>query len=233
MKYKIFSLKITKDTKFWWLRSYLGLTLLTSGLLLSSCSTSKSVKETRRVLKEAYEIQKPVVVQTSKKDNRPKWTKKTSFEDDGRLYFSGGFLNGADYAVTVRCANAEALKVLVQSLGEFIRAEFTEYVKGPNTGADGVDRYVEDGIATFVEILFIQGVRQKEIYYEETFAATAMQSTYNVWVQIEISMVDYLKGKAESLRRLRDRFVKEGQIEAKEKAERLLEELKENIQRDA
>ena len=120
----------------------------------------------------------------------------------------------------------------VQSLGEFIRAEFTQYVQGSNTGPEGVDRYVEDGIATFVESLHMQGVRQKVVYYEETFSPTVMQPTYNVWVQLEMSIADYLKCKADALKRLRERFSREGREEAKEKAEQLLDELKRDIEKE-
>ena len=42
-------------------------------------------------------------------------------------------------------------------------------------------------------------------------------------------MADYLHAKAEALRRLRGRFERDGNVEAKEKAERMLEELKEDI----
>jgi hypothetical protein len=74
---------------------------------------------------------------------------------------------------------------------------------------------------------------QKEVYYEEMFSAQIMQPTFNAWVKLEMSKADYLKAKADALKRLRDRFSKEGRIEAKEKAERLLDELKEGIRRDA
>lgn len=203
------------------------ISLIIPVLLFSGCGASKAVKQARQTALEAYEIQKPVQVQTSNDDKRPKWTKQTAFEDDsGMLYFSGGFLNGADYPVTVRCANAEALKVAVQSISLFIRSEFTQYVKGSNLPPNPIDRYVEDGIATFTESLHMQGIRQKEIYYEEIFSPAVMTPAYNVWVQLEISKSDYLFAKAEVLRHLRERFSKEGQKEAKEKAEKLLEELK-------
>jgi hypothetical protein len=110
-------------------------------LLFSGCGASKAVKQARQTALEAYEIQKPVQVRTSNDDKRPKWTKQTAFEDDsGMLYFSGGFLSGADYPVTVRCANAEALKVAVQSISQFIRSEFTQYVKGSNLPPNPIDR---------------------------------------------------------------------------------------------
>jgi hypothetical protein len=200
--------------------------------LLTGCGTSKTVKQARQAVKDAYEVQKPIQVRTSKDDDRPEWTHKTSYEDDGNLYFTGGFFNGSDYSVTVRCANAEALKVAIQSISQFIRAEFTQYVHGSNVGAGGVDRYVEDGIATFVDSLHMQGVRQKEVYYyEEIFSPSVMQPTFNVFVMLEMGKADYLHCKAEVLRRLRNKFSKVGEKEAKEKAERLLEELKQEVRR--
>ena len=208
------------------------LTIFFTAFLFYGCGTSKAVKQARQTALEAYEIQKPVQVRTSNEDKRPKWTRQTVFEDDsGMLYFSGGFLNGADYPVTVRCANAEALKIAVQSISQFIRSEFTQYVKGSNLPANPIDRYVEDGIATFTGSLHMQGVRQKEIYYEEVFSPSVMTPAYNVWVQLEISKSDYLFAKAEVLRHLRERFNKEGQREAKERAEKLLEKLKEEASR--
>ena len=233
MRNQVFSLNLKKFAGILLSPPLISLTLFVVALVFSGCATSKSVKEVQKSVREAYEVQKPIVVQTSKEDKRPDWTKKTVFEENGSIYFSGGFLDGSDYSVTIRCANAEALKVAVQSISQFIRGEFTEYVQGPNTGADGVERYVEDGIATFVDNLHIQGVRQKEVYYEEVFSAQIMQPTFNVWVKLEMSKADYLKCKADALKRLRDRFAKEGRIEAKEKAERLLDELKEEIRRDA
>ena len=134
--------------------------------------------------------------------------------------------------MSVRCANAEALKVAVQSISQFIRAEFTEYVQGANTGASGVERYVEDGIATFVDNLHIQGIRQKTVYYEKMFSAYVMQPTFNTWVKLEMSKADYLKAKADALRKLRDKFSRAGEVEAKEKPERLLEELKREVKNE-
>ena len=233
MRNQVFSLNSINSARVLSVWSCISLTLLFVSFIVSGCATSNSVKEAKKSVREAYEVQKPIVVNTSKEDKRPDWTKKTVFEENGSIYFSGGFLDGSDYSVTIRCANAEALKVAVQSILQFIRGEFTEYVQGPNTGADGVERYVEDGIATFVDNLHIQGVRQKVVYYEEVFSAQIMQPTFNVWVKLEMSKADYLKCKADALKRLRDRFSKEGRTEAKEKAERLLDELKEGIRGDA
>ena len=162
MRNQLFSLNPIKSAGVLSVWSCISLTLLSMSFIVSGCATSKSVKEIKKSVREAYEVQKSIVVQTSKEDKRPDWTKKTVFEENGSIYFSGGFLDGSDYSVTIRCANAEALKVAVQSISQFIRGEFTEYVQGPNTGADGVERYVEDGIAKDFDNLHIQGVRQKE-----------------------------------------------------------------------
>jgi len=199
--------------------------------LFAGCSSTPNVKQARESVLEAYELQKPVVVLTSKSDGRPDWTKNSAAETDGRMYFSGGFLNGSDYSLTVRCANAEAIKVVVQGIGQYIRTEFSEYVQGSNTGAGGIERYVEDGIAVFANNLHVQGIKQKEVYYEQLFSAQVMRPTYNVWVQVEMSKADYLKAKADVLRRLRDKFSGVGETEAKKKAEKLLEELKHGARR--
>ena len=194
---------------------------------IAGCSSApKRVRIAQESIQEAFEAQKPIQVKTSEEDSRPDWTKKTVFEDEGKVFFSGGFLNGSDYSVTIRCANAEALKVALQGISQFIRAEFSSYVQGSNTGAGGVERYVEDGIATFSKNLHVQGIRQKEIYYEEMFSTALMQPTYNVWIRLEMDKADYFKAKADVLRKLRNEFAKTGQMQAKDKAEKLLEELK-------
>jgi hypothetical protein len=193
-------------------------------LVILGCGATNGVK-----LKEASQIQ-PIVVQTSENDERPEWTQKTVFENDGKVYFTGGFTEGTDYAATIRCANAEALKSVVQAISQFIRAEFSEYVHGSNSAnGEGIERYFSDGIATFSENIHVQGIRQAELYYEEMFSHTVMHSTYNVFVKLEMGKADYLHAKTEALKKLRDRFKDDGEIEAKEKAEKLLQDLKNEI----
>lgn len=187
---------------------------------------SREVKVAREQARVAYEIQKPVIVQTSIEDKRPSWTKQSSYSDDANIYFTGGFLNGTDYPLTIRCANAEAIKVACQGISQFIRAEFSGYIQGTNQAGDRLDRYVSDGIATFTNALHIQGVRQTDLYYEETFSPSVARPGYNVWVKLEMSKSDYIQAKAEALRSLRDSFEREGDIEAKEKAQELLNNLK-------
>ena len=199
-------------------------------LVFNGCGASRAVKMYQAEMKETYELQKPVLIRTSDDDKRPKWTHNTVFEKAGKVYFTGGFVNGTDYAVTIRCANAEALKNLVQAISLYIRAEFSEYVQGSNsTYGQGIERFVEDGIATFAENVHVQGIKQVELYYEEIFSPALMQPSYNVYVKLEMSKADYLKAKADILRNLRDRFQSKGEIEAKEKAENLLQELKDEI----
>jgi hypothetical protein len=199
---------------------------------IAACSsTPKTNLVTKSLIQEAYENTKPMLLRTSADDSRPIWTKKTVFEEQGKLYFSGGFLNGSDYSVTIRCANAEALKVTIQGISQFIRAEFSSYVHGTNSDTQGIERYVEDGIATFTKCLHIQGMKQKEMYWEEVLAPSVMLPVYNVWVMLEMGKGDYLKAKADVIRNLREEFDKKGQLEAKEKAEKLLDELKEEVER--
>lgn len=214
---------------------FVGLAALWLVFFTGCARTPKQVKVAQDQAKVAYELQKPHIVMTSKEDKRPEWVTLTftENEDAGIIAFSGAFLNGSDYAVSVRCANAEALKVGVQAIGQFIRAEFTEYVHGSNTGDLGVERYVSDGLATFADCLRVQGIRQAEVYYEETFSPAIMQPTYNVFVRLEMAKIDYLKAKADVIRRLRDKFRKDGNVEAKQKADDLLKKLKEQVRNGA
>ena len=175
------------------------------------------------------ESEKTDLMRTSEEDLRPTWTKKTVSEKQGKLYFTGGFMNGSDYSVTIRCANAEALKVAIQGISQFIRAEFSSYAQGSNTDTGSIERYIEDGIATFADNLHVQGIRQSELYWEEMLSPGAIQSSYNVWVMLEMDKADYLKAKADVLQNLRDKLAEAGQTAAKEKAEKLLEDLKEEV----
>lgn len=151
-------------------------------------------------------------------------------EEDGKIFFTGAFLNGSDYPVSIRCAYAEALKAVAQSISQFVRMEFSEFVQGSNSGVDGVERWVSDGLAAYVKNLHLQGVKQREIYYEEKFSPRLMTATFDVFLRLEMLRADYLSAKAEALKHLRDRFSREGKLEAKEKAEQLLKSLKSELQ---
>ena len=127
--------------------------------------------------------------------------------------------------MSIRCANAEALKVATQSISQYIRATFSTYTLGVNTGSGGIERYVEDGIATLVNNLHVQGIRQKEIFYEEV-PYGGNGTAYNVFVVLEMSKADYTKAKANVLQRMKEQFKRAGKTEAKKKAEKLLDDLK-------
>jgi len=78
--------------------------IISLGLL--GCGATKSLN-----LKEAYEIQKPIVVRTSLDDDRPQWTQNTVFELNGKIYFTGGFTDGADYAVVDSVCKCRSPKI--------------------------------------------------------------------------------------------------------------------------
>ncbi len=211
----------------------LFVTFLTFLFFSTGCSsTSKSVKTARQTVQASYELQKPIMTDNTAKNinKRPEWVASKSYsEKDGNMYFTGGFTNGSDYAFTIRAANAEATKLVAQSIGNFIRVEFTSFTQGSNQDGD-VNRYIQDGVAFFIDKLQVNGIKQKEIYYEELFSPTQMKPTYNVFVMLELPRSDYMTAKAEMLRRLRDKFSNTGNTQAKEKAEELLDELKELIE---
>ena len=171
----------------------------------------------------------PILIRNSRNDKRPAWIHKAAFETGNNIIFTGGFQNGGDYSVTLRCANTEALKSVVQDISQFVRAEFSMFSKGSNQIDGGIDRFIQDGIATFSKNLHIQGIRQAESYYEEMWDPLSQATFYNVWVKLEINKPDYMKAKTGALRRLRDGFESAGEIEAKEKAQKLLDDLKGQI----
>ena len=90
---------------------------------------------------------------------------------------------------------------------------------------DGIERYVEDGIATLVNNLHVQGLRQKQVYHEEV--ASGGRPSYNVFVLLEMTTDDYKNAKIGVLQSLKDDFEKVHHTEAKQKAEQLLQELTE------
>ena len=76
MKNQLFSLKSNGS---------LGIVIIIS-LALSGCGATKVVKMNQAAMKEAYQIQKPIIVQTSLDDDRPEWTQRTVFEKNGKVY---------------------------------------------------------------------------------------------------------------------------------------------------
>ena len=163
--------------------------------------------------------------QEPKKSARPDWTYQTTFQENGNIYFTGGFMNGADYSLSIRCANAEAVKIAAKSISTYIRSVFSIYTHGTNSNDDGIERYVEDGIATLTNNLHVQGLRQKQVYHEAV--TSGGRPSYNVFVLMEITDEDYKNAKISVVRSLKDDFEEVQHTEAKQKAEQLLEELTE------
>jgi hypothetical protein len=208
--------------------------------MLFSCSTSS--KKNAVPLMELgsedlinYEkkqaINQPVEIRNSRNDNRPEWTSRPVYEQGNVMHYVGAFMRGSDYSVSLRAANAEALKSLVQDIGLSIRTEFSMYAKGSNIIDSGIDRYIVDGIATLSHNTHLQGARMSESYYEELLdPLSSGRPFYNVWVKLEITKSDYTQAKSYALRRLIDDFHTAGQVEAKQKAQLLLDELKVSTQ---
>ncbi len=206
------------------------------------CSCSASSKKNAVPLMEldpedliTYErnqtINQPVEIRNSKNDSRPEWTSRPVYEQGNAMYYTGAFLQGSDYSVSLRAANAEALKSLVQDIGLSLRTEFSMYAKGSNIIDSGIDRYIVDGIATLSHNTHLQGARVSESYYEEFINPLSTgKPFYNVWVKLEITKSDYTQAKSYALRRLKDDFHTAGQVEAKQKAQLLLDELKADAQ---
>jgi hypothetical protein len=163
--------------------------------------------------------------QETQNSYRPDWTFQTTFQENGKIYFTGGFMNGADYSLSIRCANAEAIKIAAQSISTYIRSVFSLYTHGTNSNDDGIERYVEDGIATLTNNLHVQGLRQKQVYHEAV--TNGGRPSYNAFVLLEITDEDYKNAKIGVLQSLKEDFEKVHHTEAKQKAEQLLEELTE------
>ena len=156
---------------------------------------------------------------------RPDWTFQTTFQENGKIYFTGGFMNGADYSLSIRCANAEAIKIAAQSISTYMRSVFSVYAHGTNSQNDDIERYVEDGIATLTNNLHVQGLRQKQVYHEAV--TNGGRPSYNVFVLMEITDEDYKNAKIGVLQSLKEDFEQVHHTEAKQKAEELLDKLTE------
>ena len=173
------------------------------------------------------EIQKPLMVEKTGHDNRPEWTSAQTFiEDKDGFHFSGGYMGGVDYALTLRLAKSEATKNVLESIEMRAQAEFGSAIHGQNRNDSDLGRYVTDAVAWTVDNLKINGIKQNKTYYEKIFDPVSQSFKYNAWVQLEISMADYVKAKTEAGKRLLDKAIQEQNEEAKEKAIELLEKLR-------
>jgi hypothetical protein len=191
-------------------------------LIISGCGGSKVVKQTQAMA----ELSRPVVIEKTGTTQRPEWTNRTTFYDDGQVFrFTGGVMGGSDYALTLRLAKSEAIKNLLESVEIKARSEFSSVMHG-NYGNDDIGRYVTDAVAWTVDNLRIGGIKQRDIYYEQTFDPDTHRNRYNAWVSLEISKADYIKAKTTAVERLLKKAISEQDAEAKEKALELLERLR-------
>jgi len=193
------------------------------GLLPFGCGAGNISKKKASLI----EVHKPVVIEKTGQNKRPNWTsERPSFEDNNGIHFTGGYMGGADYALTLRLAKSEATKNLLESIEIKARAEFSSAIHGKNRGEGDLGRYVTDAVAWTVDNLRIGGIRQDRIYYEQVFDPISQSFKYNAWVKLEISKADYLKAKTDSTQKLLDKAIREKDEEAKEKALELLEKLR-------
>jgi len=187
------------------------------------CTAGKVAKEKANLI----EVYKPVVVEKTGQDNRPRWTTKETFiEQEGKLVYTGGIMGGADYALTLRLAKSEATKNLLESIQIKARGEFSSAIHGQNRTENDLGRYVTDVVGWTVDNVRISGIRQNEIYYERVFDPVNQSFKYNAWVQVGISRADYAKAKTNATEKLLDKAIREKNEEAKQKARELLEKLR-------
>jgi hypothetical protein len=191
-------------------------------ITVSSCGGSKVVKQNLALA----ELSKPVVMEKTGATQRPEWTTQTTFQDNGQDFrFTGGVMGGSDYALTVRLAKSEAVKNLLESVEIKARSEFSSVMHG-NYADDDIGRYVTDAVAWTVDNLRVGGIKQRDIYYEQTFAPGTNYVRYNAWVSLEISKADYVRAKTAAAERLLKKAIREQDAEAKEKALEMLERLR-------
>ena len=74
--------------------------------------------------------------------------------------------------------------------------------------------------------LRVNGIKQREIYYEKVFEPSLQSVQYNAWVQLDIEKDDYIKAKIDAVQRVFDKANLNNDKEAKEKAGELLERLR-------
>jgi hypothetical protein len=186
------------------------------------CGAGKAVKQNQ----EMADLNKPVLVEKTGAAKRPEWTNQTNFyEDESGIHFSGGVMGGSDYALTLRLAKSEAIKNLLESIEIKARSEFSSVMHG-NYGNDDIGRYVTDAVAWTVDNLRIGGIKQRNIYYEQSFDPVMHRVRYNAWVDLEINKADYNKAKTGAAEKLLNKAIREKDEEAKQKALELLEQLR-------
>lgn len=177
------------------------------------CTSSKTL-----LLKEE-------IIETSRNSSKPEWVYKTFKESKGWYEFSGGVTDVSDYALGVSEARAEAVKNGIISIQIKAKSEFSKVAEGSNMAPDMTGKWVTDGISFLAESLYVSGIIQKEIFSEKARYNTEFRPHFNIWVLCRISSEDYLKAKIDAAQRLINKYQLEKNIEAKEKAEELLDSI--------
>jgi hypothetical protein len=192
---------------------------------IMGCGGNKVVKQDQAMA----EFSRPVVMEKTGATQRPEWTNQTTFSEDSQgLHFTGGVMGGSDYALTLRLAKSEAIKNLLESIEIKVRSEFSSVMHG-NYGNDDIGRYVTDAVAWTVDNLRVGGIKQRNVFYEQTFDPGTHRVRYNAWVSLEVSRADYIKAKTVAAERLLKKAIREQDAEAKEKALEILERLREEV----
>jgi len=168
------------------------------------------------------------IVETSENSEKPQWLFKTFrvLKNEAGFEFSGGVMNVSDYALGVSEARAEAIKNGISSIQLKVRSEFSRFAEGSNMTPDLIGKFVSDGIAYVADSFYVTGIQQREIFYEKAIYSTDIQPHYNIWARCYISKPDYMKAKIDAAQRLVNKYKYEKNMEAKKKAEELLERLR-------
>ena len=132
----------------------------------------------------------------------------------------------SDYALGVSEARSEAIKIGIISIQLKVRSEFTKFAEGSNMAPDLIGKFVSDGVAYIADSFYVSGIHQREIFYEKEKYNTEYKPHYNIWALCYISGADYLKAKIDAAQRLVNKYQNEKNVEAKKKAEELLERLR-------
>ena len=93
-------------------------TVLAATLFFSCASASGPIPANHPSISPIRGTKQQIQIRSSHFDARPVWTRYTSYEKNGFIYFTGSHLNGVNYPLSVRCAVSEAMKVLVMSLSQ-------------------------------------------------------------------------------------------------------------------
>ena len=121
--------------------------------------------------------------------------------------------------------NGSGKSNLLESIEIKARSEFSSAMHGNYTG-DDIGRYVTDTVAWTVDTLRMGGIRQRNVYCEESTDPVTHRVRFNAWVNLEVSRDDFMKAKMAAADRLLKKAIRERDAEAKEKALELLERLR-------